>query len=1068
MRVKSIHLLCILALSTLSVFAGSKQKPLPEATSKGAFFRENKGQVKDQNWQPRPDVLFSGEANGLAYHLKKDGLHYQLSKVDSWKEETEMRKAPGMEKDAHKVPDQISMYRVDVRWLGANPFCEIITGEARPDYENFYNVPEGVEPALFVKSYASVTYKNLYENIDLKFYQTPDGELEYDFIVHPGGDYKKIQLDIQGATLSLNENQELALTTPLGTITEGALRVHQEGKNIPASWVLQNATTVNYQIESYNSAEDLIIDPPVRLWGTYYGGSDDDYVYSCTTDASGNVYLAGWTRSTTAIATSGAHQTTLDGYSDAYLVKFDASGTRLWGTYYGGSDDDLGYSCTTDASGNVCLAGYTGSTNAISTTGAHQTTNGGNGDAFLVKFDASGTLLWGTYYGGSGYDFGMSCTTDASGNVYLAGFAYSTNAIATSGAHQTTQGGVGYNDAFLVKFDASGTRLWGTYYGGNSSDYGYSCTTDASGNVYLAGITESTTAIATSGGHQTSLGGNYDAFLVKFDASGSRLWGTYYGGSDSEYYGFCSTDASGNVYLAGYTYSTNAIVTSGAHQTTHGGNSDAFLVKFDASGTRLWGTYYGGSDSDDGNSCTTDASGNVYLAGYTYNSNAIATSGAHQTTLDGYSDAYLVKFDASGTRLWGTYYGGSDSEYYGFCSTDASGNVYLAGYTYSTNAIVTSGAHQTTHGDGGIYYDAFLVKFDGSIIADAGPDITLCSGAQATMAANQPTNTTGNWTKIQGSGVVVNPSSATSQVTGLGNGNSSIFVWTITDGNSSYSDTMVMTVLAKPTALNTISVSSNSAQIEWSSAIDPDSFLIRYQKNCTGTNYYAWVSGTLRTATLTGLNPCATYCFRVRSQCTNAPLPQYSATNGTFTTSAGASCVAVTNVAIANSSACNYTVSWSNCVLADSFRVRYKLSSASVWSFSPWTASYSATVPMGPGSWMVRVQSKCGTTIYSTGTTNYTIGSCRTAGVSEELVSNLVLFPNPATERSLLNFTSFEEGDYTITVKDISGRTLRTITGSAVTGENTAEINVNGLSIGLYLVGLTLNGETRQVKLTVE
>jgi hypothetical protein len=115
MRVKSIHLLCILALSTLSVFAGSKQKPLPEAAQKGAFFRENKGQVKDQNWQPRPDVLVSGEANGLAYHLKKDGLHYQLSKVDSWKEETDMRKATGMEKDAHKVPDQISMYRVDVR-----------------------------------------------------------------------------------------------------------------------------------------------------------------------------------------------------------------------------------------------------------------------------------------------------------------------------------------------------------------------------------------------------------------------------------------------------------------------------------------------------------------------------------------------------------------------------------------------------------------------------------------------------------------------------------------------------------------------------------------------------------------------------------------------------------------------------------------------------------------------------------------------------------------------------------------------------------------------------------------
>jgi hypothetical protein len=202
-------------------------------------------------------------------------------------------------------------------------------------------------------------------------------------------------------------------------------------------------------------------------------------------------------------------------------VKFDASGTRLWGTYYGGNDTDWGYSCTTDAIGNVYLAGYTESTNSvtIATSGAHQTSIGGYDDAFLVKFDASGTRLWGTYYGGTSDDYGRSCTTDASGNVYLAGWTSSTTAIATSGAHQTTYGG--YWDAFLGKFDASGTRLWGTYYGGSDWDFGYSCTTDASGNVYLAGWTMSTNAIATSGAHQATIGGGRDVFLVKFDGNGS-------------------------------------------------------------------------------------------------------------------------------------------------------------------------------------------------------------------------------------------------------------------------------------------------------------------------------------------------------------------------------------------------------------------------------------------------------------------------------------------------------------------------------------------------------------------
>ena len=130
----------------------------------------------------------------------------------------------------------------------------------------------------------------------------------------------------------------------------------------------------------------LIIDPVVRQWGTYYGGTGDDRGNSCAIDASGNIYLAGWTSSTTGIATTGAHQTTFGGFNDAFLVKFNSSGVRQWGTYYGGTGWEEGWSCATDSSGNIYLAGQTGSTSGIATTGAHQTTFGGNYDAFLVKF----------------------------------------------------------------------------------------------------------------------------------------------------------------------------------------------------------------------------------------------------------------------------------------------------------------------------------------------------------------------------------------------------------------------------------------------------------------------------------------------------------------------------------------------------------------------------------------------------------------------------------------------------------------------------------------------------------
>jgi hypothetical protein len=252
----------------------------------------------------------------------------------------------------------------------------------------------------------------------------------------------------------------------------------------------------------------------------------------------------------------------------------------VWATYYGGSIEDKGNSCAVDGSGNVYLTGATESTNNIAS-GGHQNTFGGNSDAFLVKFNSSGVRQWATYYGGSEYDYGNSCATDNSGNVYLAGATESTNNIA-SGGHQNSYGG-GY-DAFLVKFNSSGVRQWATYYGGSGVVYlqGNSCSTDGNGNVYLAGVTSSASNIA-SGGHQNSFGGGgTDAFLVKFNSAGIRQWATYYGGSEYDYGNSCATDLSGNVYLAGYTESTNNIA-SGGHQNTYGGGGDGYLVKFDNS-----------------------------------------------------------------------------------------------------------------------------------------------------------------------------------------------------------------------------------------------------------------------------------------------------------------------------------------------------------------------------------------------------------------------------------------------------------------------------------------------------
>ncbi|MBI3520282.1 MAG: T9SS type A sorting domain-containing protein, partial [Bacteroidetes bacterium] len=375
-------------------------------------FTENKGQVHDQNYKARPDVLFSGTDGQLIFHLKNNGISYQLNKTDSWKEVTDNHL-----KGKRREVDQSTIYRLDINWLNANTHANVSKGKAYQGFNNYYleTCPNG---ALNVQSFEEVTYQNIYSGIDLKWYQK-DGHLKYDYMVAAGANYENIQLELKGATaIKLNLKGELVISTLLGDIIEQAPLVIQNKKKLKAKWQIHN-NVLSFKIESINPKQAFVIDPVVRVWGTYYGGTDREFGNGCATDANNNVYLAGYTYSYngTAIATTGAYQTILGGNLDAFLAKFDANGVRLWGTYYGGAGIDFGQSCATDASGNVYLTGSTDSTTSntiMVTAGTHQTTYGGGSD--------SGTT------------------------------------IATSGAHQVTYGGE-YTDGFLVKFTDNYTGI---------------------------------------------------------------------------------------------------------------------------------------------------------------------------------------------------------------------------------------------------------------------------------------------------------------------------------------------------------------------------------------------------------------------------------------------------------------------------------------------------------------------------------------------------------------------------------------------------------------------------------
>ncbi|MFN8293821.1 MAG: SBBP repeat-containing protein [Chitinophagales bacterium] len=700
-----VNTLSLLLITVSTVSAGSS-----------FFFTENKGQIRDQHFKPRPDVLYGGSANGLVYHLKKDGLHYQLSRVESWKEERNAIQLT--EKGSRQVPDKIGIYRVDVNWLNASSETRLYSGEVLPGYDHYYNVPTGAEPALFVKSYKTVNYHNLYEGVDLKFY-TDENYLEYDFIVRPFANYKQIKIEIKGADLEVTPQKELKLITPFGNIIEGALKVYQGNKQIAADWIVEG-NVVSFHIPHYDPTKPLRIDPPVRIWGTYMGGSDVEYAYGCAVDDQKRSFMSGFTYSNNNIATTGAHQTSYAGMRDAFLSSFAEWGTRRWSTYLGGSLDDVGYACEATPNGEAYIGGFAQSTSGISTNGAHQSSHGDAGtfvDGFVSKFDTSGVILWSTYLGGSWQDEIKAMALDTAGNLFITGYTQSSDNISTPGTYNPNYSGS--KDVFLVKMSAAGSVLWGSYFGEANDDEATGCAV-RDGKVALTGISNSTTGIATQGAHQTSLQGPRDIFVALFDTDGQLDWATYYGGTLTEDGGGVALDSLGNIYACGTTWSSSDISTSGAFQATFaGGTVDAFLVKFSPQGQRLWGTYLGGQGNDEALYCHVDPFGDIYFGGTTSSSSGIASPGAYKTFKGTSSnptagDAFLSKFRTNGTRIWSTYYGGEGGEVSYDVATDTAGNIFITGFTGSDQLLASENfSHQKLRGG---VSDAFLIRFNNNNI----------------------------------------------------------------------------------------------------------------------------------------------------------------------------------------------------------------------------------------------------------------------------------------------------------------------------------------------------------------
>lgn len=389
----------------------------------------------------------------------------------------------------------------------------------------------------------------------------------------------------------------------------------------------------------------------------------------------------------------------------------------VFSTYLGGSGDEAGNGVAVDAGGNIYVTGRTSSTNYPTTSGAYQTSYGTNTDVFITKINPTGTsVLYSTYLGGSNNDQGNDIDVDASGNVFVTGFTKSTDFDITSGVFQTTNGG-GTDDVFVTKLNSAGNSLiYSTYIGGSGADIGLGIKIDATGNAYVTGRTSSSNYDIIGGSFQTTIGGGDDVFVTKINSTGTSLiYSTFIGGTSNEEGSDIAVDASGNAYITGYTASTNFDITSGVFQTTFGGAfffGDIFVTKLNSNGTTLlFSTFLGGSDDDFANDIAIDGSNNVYVAGYTYSSNFDLQSPI-QNSLTGQTDITITKLNSTGTALvFSTYLGGSDDDAATGIVVNSSNEVIITGASYSNNYDITSGSYQTTSAGD---YDVICTRLNAS------------------------------------------------------------------------------------------------------------------------------------------------------------------------------------------------------------------------------------------------------------------------------------------------------------------------------------------------------------------
>jgi hypothetical protein len=446
--------------------------------------------------------------------------------------------------------------------------------------------------------------------------------------------------------------------------------------------------------------------------------SNFEEIRSVAVDADGNTYVTGYFNGTTDFDPGpSTFNLSSNGSEDAFLVKLDAADNFVYAARFGGTDSDIAWDVATDANGNAYVSGrFYGTADFDPGAGTFNLTATNNHDAFLVKLDSGGGLVYAAQFGNANnYEEGSGVAADSNGNAYVVGYFYGTADFDPGAGTFNLTAPNGNGDAFLVKLDAGGNFVSATQFGGTDFQRANDVTTDSEGNLYVVGQFRGTTDFDPGAGtfDLTSTSGSEDVFLVKLDSGGNFVYADRFGGTSFEYANRVAADSEGNAYVVGHFYGT-ADFDPGAGTfdlTPPNGNSDAFVVKVGADGNFVYAAQFGGTNYDEASGVAVDSEGNAFVTGRFFNTADFDPgSGTFNLTAIGDYDGFLVKLAPDGSFLGAINFGGPSYDVSNAVAADAAGTAVVGGLFYrradfdpgSATAVLTSDDFN---------HDAFVAKY---------------------------------------------------------------------------------------------------------------------------------------------------------------------------------------------------------------------------------------------------------------------------------------------------------------------------------------------------------------------